>query len=99
MQSPNKKKREEVVLVCANAYDPWVTEGTVFGANCYRCNAELMVARTGQLLLAKNPEAKTVCYQCFVAHHRGEPLAIAADHASLASEIATRKPNMWRHRN
>jgi hypothetical protein len=89
-----KEKAERVVMVCALADSPFAARASIYTRVCAKCARRLMIAPSGQAILAEHPAAIVMCLECGPPLPRGcRPTA-----AQLA-ELATAVPNPWLTRN
>jgi hypothetical protein len=56
---------DRVRLVCANALAPHAVEGSVYHHRCVLCGGNVMVAPSGQAMIAANPAIEIICGLCF----------------------------------
>lgn len=91
----------ERVIVCGLADAPLMVAGTSFDRACSKCGARVMVAPSGRLALARDPELVLLCVRCGFEAMKQCPegsVQIALPSGSV-EEIASVQPNTWRKRN
>jgi hypothetical protein len=88
---------EQAVLVCALADSPRVVPGSVFHHHCAVCGRSVMVAPSGQRILAKLP-CTIVCGECF-QHMPSASVEAAGSIEEVLDEAARSQPNLRRGRN
>jgi hypothetical protein len=95
------KKGEPDALVCAYADEPMIALGSIFDRSCGTCGRKVMIAPSGQALLAAKPNLQILCMACFVveAAKAGRADIYTADPERVAQEMATARPNPRRRRN
>jgi hypothetical protein len=95
------KTPEPRFLICAPAHAASMVAGTTFDRDCARCRARVMVAPSGQAMLARNPETVIICFDCAIRMmaETGGTVEFAATATEIASEVRTVQPNTWRKRN
>lgn len=87
---------DELYIACAPADAPRVIPGSVFTHKCYRCDQSVVMAPSGQKMLAENPEAKVICAFCVYDGPAGVAFVLEEAKAELARGSV---PNMRRYRN
>lgn len=90
---------EENYLVCAPADSPSTIPGSIFTHVCAKCKRRVMLAPSGQAHLKIHPDTVTICFHCIPrkANHQGFTTAAPAE--TLAAEILSATPNLYRNRN
>lgn len=94
-------RREKAIMICANAESAWATPGTTYTMCCHFCFQHVMVAPSGQQFLREHPAGvDLMCFRCYLKDHLylGMP-ALAADVETVAREIRSAVPNLYRERN
>jgi hypothetical protein len=80
-------------LVCARADSPKFVAGSMFGLFCADCGVEVMVAPSGQALLADR-DLRITCYECFKKLRRDEyRIEFAQSAARVFAELAATTAN------
>ena len=92
------EQNEIDVLICVPADKPLAVAGATFDKRCNRCGQRVMLAPSGQRLLARKPNVEICCLECF-SPEPGDEVHAAADSETLAAELRTAGPNPWRRRN
>lgn len=92
-------------LVCASAEHPTMVAGSIF-VKCSQCEIALMMAPSGQRLIAHDPAIQPVCERCSkagikAARAAGEPvrMGLAAPLPDILAELRNPRPNLRRYRN
>lgn len=91
---------EPAILVCALADSPRVVPGSIFNHRCTVCRRRVMVAPSGQGMLAKMDSLRIVCGPCF--ENKWSPddeLLPAGTIDEVLDEARRAQPNLRRSRN
>lgn len=91
---------EPIILVCVPATAPLCVEGATFDQVCSQCRQNVMLAPSGQRFLKEHPASSILCRQCYCPEPSDLPCGLTATSpGELRAEIASIRPNTWRHRN
>jgi hypothetical protein len=97
---PPSDQPEPVVLVCAPADAPRVVPGSVFGYACVLCGRQVMIAPSGQRMLAREPGIYIICGPCYGDTVKpGDKVALAGTAEEMRDEKRRALPNLRRSRN
>jgi len=86
------------ILVCGRADAPRAAVNSDFTRFCSRCAHRVMIAPSGQRLLASHPDFEIICEECFTRIDVPEDAEFRVS-VSLADEIRTAIPNPFLRRN
>jgi hypothetical protein len=92
---------EPAILVCALADSPRVVPGSIFNHHCTVCGRRVMVAPSGQRMLATiGALLSIVCEYCFEGNVKpGDEFAPAGTIDEVLDEARRAQPNLRRSRN
>lgn len=91
---------QPAILVCALADAPQVVPGSIFSHHCTVCGRQVMVAPTGQRMLATMDALSIVCERCFESHVQPDDEILPAGTIDEVFDEARRaQPNLRRSRN
>ncbi len=88
---------KDVVLICQKATAAMTVRGSTFDKTCSMCSQGVMIAPSGQALLARRPDAVVVCNECvtrlMAQHGPPEKVVAAASPEELRRELDDVIPN------
>lgn len=96
-----RNKSDATVLVCMRANAPIVVPGSIFDRRCGKCGERVIIAPSGQRLLARKA-LKIHCWPCYrQAAEKGEveTVGFAANADEIRRETRSGVPNFWSTRN
>jgi hypothetical protein len=90
---------EPISLICEVAEAPLAVPGSDFSHVCGQCGRRVMIAPSGQRVLAENPgRVAILCRSCWEPEPVGV-VGLAAPAREIAGEIRRAVGNLWRRRN
>lgn len=89
---------EEIILVCALADSPMTVPGSIYTRTCSHCRRAVMIAPSGQSVLAAHPQASIVCDHCFKPDP-DDAFGLAGTTQEIRNEVRNARPNLHRTRN
>jgi hypothetical protein len=92
--------KEPAILVCALANALRAVPGSIFNHHCTVCDRLVMVAPSGQRMLAKIDALQIVCGPCFDKRvEPGDEICLAGTPEEMLDEVRRARPNLRRSRN
>lgn len=85
-----------IVLVCEVADAPRIIPGSKCDQTCSSCGRYVMIAPSGQKLIADHPDAKVICVPCVPSN---VPMESHLSFSDLIAEARSSVPNLRRTRN
>ncbi len=88
-------------LVCALADQSTMVRGSIFTKLCSKCGTRVMVAPSGQRVLALYPDLGVMCLICYLALAASTETEnrLADRDEVIMQDLDTVVPNTWKERN
>ena len=91
---------QPAVLVCALADAPYTVPGSIFRHHCTECGRRVMLAPSGQRMLATKNVLRIICERCFARNVKpGDQIAPTGTMDEILDELRRTQPNLRRNRN